>query len=86
MVSLSFTKRESLAVIYYLHIFSASSLNLSLGSASSALLSLSLNLLEIVLRASLGSFLALTVLMRSGTSYPFNFFMVVINLLCWISL
>ena len=38
------------------------------------------------LKAWLGSFLLLTVLIRSGTSEDLSFFMVWMNFFCWISL
>ena len=63
-----------------------SCLSFYLVSTSSSLSPFKVNLLRMVLRASLGSFLAFTVLMRSGISYPLRDFMVEMNLLCCMSL
>ena len=53
--------------------------------ASSILPSTILNRVLMDRRAWLGSFLLLTVLMRSGTSDDLSLFMVWMNFFCWIS-
>ena len=66
--------------------FFDSFLSSSMEVANYSLFQLSLNLLRMVFKTSLGSFLDLTVLMRSGISALLSFFIVLINFFCWISL
>ena len=60
--------------MYFSSSFIASFLSYSEDSINSSVYPLSLNRPRTPLRASLGSFLALTVLMRSGTSKLLSFF------------
>lgn len=79
-------KATSFLVSYSVNYFWADSFNESADSTRLSLSPSSANLGRIVLRASLGSFLALTVLMRSGRSSDLSFFMVWMKFLCWTSL
>lgn len=79
-------KKTSFLVSYSVNYFWAVSFNESADSTRLSLSPSRENLGRIVLRASLGSFLALTVLMRSGRSSDLSFFMVWMKFLCWTSL
>ena len=78
--------RTKFEAIYYSNILLESYLSFYLLSINSSLSSLRVNFVNIVFKAYLGNFLALTVFIRSGISYDFNVFIVDMNLLCCKSL
>lgn len=86
MASCAFFEAALLVSRYYVRTDVDSFFRVSTVSTSSIFPSINLNLPIMVFRASFGNFLALTVLMRSGISDPFSFFMVTMNFLCCTSL
>lgn len=83
---LNLFQRASLAPKYQSYAFFDSALRFSTGSTRVSYSPSNLNRGRMALRVYLGSFLALTVLMRSGISQPFSCFIVATNLRCWTSL